>query len=161
MESDRGRFAHPVCRSRLRSITTTYQGRSIGDESYPKSIYGSPATALGRVDGGSFTLLDGAMFVRFREVHLGVGRHPLEGQRPPTLLRKVSAVRSELLAQGHARPAGGPAVSQNMTTYRIQSVRTPPNTALEPTVAVAGRSHRARGPSTSSIQAADRDQHSL
>jgi hypothetical protein len=71
---------------------TTKKGTN-GDEFDPKNIRGSPATALGRVDGGSFTLSD-AMFVRIRAVHLGVGRYPLEGRRSAThlLLYEVSAL---------------------------------------------------------------------
>jgi hypothetical protein len=40
-----------------------YQERINGDKFHLKTICGSPATALGRVDGGSFTLVDDAMFV--------------------------------------------------------------------------------------------------
>lgn len=55
---------------------------------------------MGGEHGGGFALVDDAVFVRFRAVHLGVGRYPLEGQ-PLThlLLHDVSQVRSALLAQ--------------------------------------------------------------
>jgi hypothetical protein len=70
-----------------------------------------------------------AMFVRFRTVHLGVGRYPLEG-KPVThlLLYEVSAVREALLAQTHPRRAGDPETAQGMT-FRTQPVSTPPNNA--------------------------------
>jgi hypothetical protein len=44
------------------------------------------------------------MLVRFRAVHLGGGRHPLEGHGPATFLPAVSAVRRALLAHGDSGP---------------------------------------------------------
>lgn len=45
------------------------------------------------------------MPVRFRAVHLGAGRHPLEGRGPATALPVVSSVRPALLALGDTRAA--------------------------------------------------------
>ncbi len=75
------------------------------DEFYPETVCCHPPTPLGRVNGGSFTLVDGAMYVRLREVHLGDGRHSVAGRGRPTNLHEVSSVRPALLAQGFARPA--------------------------------------------------------
>lgn len=55
------------------------------------------------------------MFVRLREVRVGLGRYPLEGGGPATLVYAVSAVRPALLAQGFPRPAAALPTSQNMT----------------------------------------------
>ena len=65
-------------------------------------IHGSrSASQMGCEYGGRLTLVDDAMFVRFREIHLGVGRYSLEGRWPAThlLLHEVSAVRKALMAQ--------------------------------------------------------------
>lgn len=65
-----------------------------------KALRSHSSPTVGQEHGGRVTLVEDAMFVRVRAVHLGVGRYPLEGQ-PVThlLLHDVSAVRQALLAQ--------------------------------------------------------------
>jgi aspartate racemase len=54
---------------------------------------------LGQEHGGGFASLDDALPVRLREVHLGHGRHPLEGARGVEELYALYGVRREELAQ--------------------------------------------------------------
>jgi hypothetical protein len=54
---------------------------------------------MGREHGGGLSLVDDEMFVRLRAVHLGVGRHPLEGEPiAHLLLPEVPAVWQTRLA---------------------------------------------------------------
>jgi len=71
---------------------------------------------MGREHGGGLSLVDDAMFVRVRAVHLGVGRHPLEGQ-PITHLRfhEVSTVRQAVLAQTLPRPTTDFGTARDLT----------------------------------------------
>jgi hypothetical protein len=101
---------------------------------------GSSSTALGRGNGGRLTLVDGAMFVWFGEIGVGVGRYPGQGCGPIALVQAVSAVRPALLAQGFPRPVAALPAAQDI----IVSIQSVTRTSAIPTV-----SHIARGLSLS------------
>lgn len=71
------------------------------------------------------------MFMRVREVHLGVGRHSLEGRRSAAEILEVSAVRPALLAHGDVGTFGGLPTSQDMRFW-VQLNGMLPNQLLQP-----------------------------
>jgi hypothetical protein len=88
--------------------------RSNGNELYPANTDGHPAAAMGQVDRDPLALMDGALFMRVHAVHLGMGRHPLEGCGSASKIPEVSAVRPTLLAHADSRADGGIDAGQDM-----------------------------------------------
>jgi hypothetical protein len=101
--------------NRAGRITSTHNERNNGDEFNPKARYGSPSTALGRGNRGRLALVDGALFVWFREIPVGPGWYSLQGCGRDALAHAVSAVRPALLAQGFPRLTG---IAQSHKTGR-------------------------------------------
>ena len=58
----------------------------------PKTRGGIRSAKLGCVDGGPFAILDGAVFMWVREIHLGAGWHSLDGVRHAPSFPIVSKV---------------------------------------------------------------------
>src|SRR5262245_28795525 len=96
-------------------MTRTEQRNQHDHELHSKNGVGTLATTPCSGDRGRVSVVDGALFVRLCQVHLGVGRHSLEGCRPATSLRDLSAVRPVLLAHGVARATGDTTASHDLT----------------------------------------------
>lgn len=80
------------------------QEHNNSNEFSSKILFGNFSTKLGQKHGGRFTLVDGAVLMRFCSVRLGHGRHPLESCRSPALVFALHGMQRALMAHADPRP---------------------------------------------------------